>query len=156
LETVKKFFNKATIDQIGNHLMDPYEKRRLERFLRDVAVEIRYRQTGRKSYKIKSLSDKSAAQLLIVTSNGNRVKKVLNIVSYYQETYDITLKYPWLPCVVSGSNNDCFLPMEVCCIRRNQRHIGKLNDQQLADIVKLTAVMPEYRKERVVEGMRFD
>ncbi|KAJ3172789.1 argonaute 1 [Irineochytrium annulatum] len=153
IDSVAKFFNKPNIDAVRQHFSDPHERKRLERFLRDVAIEIRYRTTGRKRYRIKAITDKPASQTLIVTG-PERFKRIIPIVSYFQEMYGVALMYPWLPCVISGANSDCILPIELCWIRRNQRHVGKLNDQQLADIVKLTAVMPEYRKERVVEGMR--
>jgi eukaryotic translation initiation factor 2C len=153
MDTVTKFYNKPNIESTRQHIADQHERKRLERFLRDVTIEINYRSTGRKRYKIKGLTDKPASQTLIVTCH-DRVKHIVPIVTYFQEMYNVTLQYPWLPCVISGTNNDCILPIEVCFIRKNQRHIGKLNDQQLADIVKLTAVMPEFRKERVIEGMR--
>ncbi|ORY41928.1 Piwi-domain-containing protein [Rhizoclosmatium globosum] len=155
LDTVAKYFNKPHIELTRAHLSDPHERKRLERFLRDVTIEISYRHTGRKRYKIKGLFDKPCAQTLIVTGTGEgRIKQIVPIAAYFQEMYGIVLQFPWLPCVVCGSKSDVVLPMEVCFVRRNQRHIGKLNDQQLADIVKLTAVLPEYRKERVADGMR--
>ncbi|KAI8610686.1 Piwi domain-containing protein [Chytriomyces sp. MP71] len=159
LDTVAKFYNRPNIDSARPHFADPHERKRLERFLRDVTIEIGYRATGRKRYKIKGLFDKPCAQTLIVTgtapgANDGRGKQIMPITLYFEEKYGVHLMHPWLPCVVCGPKNDVILPMEVCFVRRNQRHIGKLNDQQLADIVKLTAVMPEYRKERVLDGMR--
>ncbi|KAJ3392927.1 hypothetical protein HDU84_003143 [Entophlyctis sp. JEL0112] len=154
-ETVIKFFNKTNSEQIRQQMNDSYERKKLEKFLRDVTIEIMYRRTGRKRYKIKSLLEKPAAHTLIVTGTGpGRIKQIVPITTYFQEVYGIVLQYPWLPCVVCGSRGDVVLPMEVCFVRRNQRHIGKLNDQQLADIVKLTAVIPERRKERVMDGIR--
>ncbi|KAJ3073636.1 hypothetical protein HDU98_001043 [Podochytrium sp. JEL0797] len=155
LDTVAKFFNKPHVDVARPHLVDPHERKRLERFLRDVTIEISYRATGRKRYKIKALFDKPGSQTLIVTGTGEgRVKQIVPLANYFAERYGIELQYPWLPCIVCGTKGDIVLPMEVCFVSRNQRHVGKLNDQQLADIVKLTAVLPEYRKERVLDGMR--
>ncbi|KAI9350668.1 Piwi domain-containing protein [Obelidium mucronatum] len=155
IETIAKYFNKPHIELTRSHLADPHERKRLERFLRDVTIEIAYRATGRKRYKIKALFDKPSAQTLIVTGTGEgRIKQIVPIAAYFQEVYGVVLQFPWLPCIVCGTKSDVVLPMEVCFVRRNQRHIGKLNDQQLADIVKLTAVLPEHRKERVVDGMR--
>ncbi|KAJ3321941.1 hypothetical protein HDU76_013990 [Blyttiomyces sp. JEL0837] len=154
IDTVAKFFNKPNIEAIRQHLADSHERKKLDRFLRDVTVEINYRTSGRKRYKIKGLTEKPVSQTLIVTTSPDKTKHIVPITSYFQDMYGVSLKYSWLPCVVSGTNGDCILPMEVCFVRKNQRHVGKLNDQQLADIVKLTAVLPEYRKDRVVEGMK--
>ncbi|KAJ3118340.1 hypothetical protein HK100_000628, partial [Physocladia obscura] len=155
IETVAKYFNRSHIELARPHLNDSHERKKLERFLRDVTIEILYRATGRKRYKIKGIFDKPCAQTLIVTGTGEgRVKQIVPVITYFVEKYSIVLQYPWLPCIVCGSKNDVVLPMELCFVRKNQRHIGKLNDQQLADIVKLTAVLPELRKERVSDGMR--
>ncbi|KAJ3263307.1 eukaryotic translation initiation factor 2C, 2 [Chytriomyces hyalinus] len=157
IETVAKFFNRPTIEHARANFSDNHERKRLERFLRDMTIEIAYRSTGRKRYKIRALFDKPCAQTLIVTGTSPtdpRGKQIVAIIDYFQRMYGVTLQYPWLPCIVCGAKNDVILPMEVCFVRRNQRHVGKLNDQQLADIVKLTAVLPECRKERVADGMR--
>ncbi|KAJ3141993.1 hypothetical protein HK100_004171, partial [Physocladia obscura] len=155
IDTIAKYFNRPHIELARPHLNDSHERKKLERFLRDVTIEILYRATGRKRYKIKGVFDKPCAQTLIVTGTGEgRVKQIIPVITYFAEKYGIVLQYPWLPCIVCGSKNDVVLPMELCFVRKNQRHIGKLNDQQLADIVKLTAVLPEFRKERVSDGMR--
>ncbi|KAJ3004715.1 UNVERIFIED_CONTAM: hypothetical protein HDU68_004933, partial [Siphonaria sp. JEL0065] len=86
IETVAKYFNKLHIELTRPHLMDPHERKRLERFLRDVTIEISYRQTGRKRYKVKALFDKPCAQTLIVTGTGEgRIKQIVPIAAYFQE-----------------------------------------------------------------------
>ncbi|KAJ3101876.1 hypothetical protein HDU97_000989 [Phlyctochytrium planicorne] len=160
-EAVTHFFNHASItDLLRDQRVFPklasgqgVEFARLSKFLTNVSVEITYRATGRRRYKIKKLSKLNAdrAEVTVDDANGGKPQK-MSVTKYFKVTFGIDLKYPQLPLLVVGSQKEIFIPMEGCKIKPGQRHIGKLSEAQTADVIKVAAVPPPQRMNRIKEG----
>ncbi|XP_053209610.1 protein argonaute-3-like [Panonychus citri] len=58
------------------------------------------------------------------------------VADYFREHYNIHLEYPFLPCIVYGSNN--YIPVELCSLLPNQRNQRKLRDELISIVSKHT------------------
>jgi len=79
--------------------------------------------------------------------------KKMTIEKYFEVTYNITLQYPWLPCIQAGATGKVQIPFELCEIRPNQRHVGKVSDDQAAEMIKQTAAFPGVRSKKIYDGI---
>ena len=77
----------------------------------------------------------------------------MSITEYFKERYGVQLEYGYLPCVVFGKGRKVMIPVELCRVREGQRYLGRLNEFQLADMIKITSERPDGRWGRVEEGM---
>lgn len=66
----------------------------------------------------------------------NKPDVQITIKDYLKKQYNITLKYPQLPCINLGKTN--FLPMELCKTELTQKK--NLSEKETADIIKSTAI----------------
>jgi eukaryotic translation initiation factor 2C len=116
--------------------------------LSTVTIEADYRSDGRRRYKIQNLT-KTNAETTKFTQDD---KTITTVKDYFLRTYNKRIQYPQLPLVACGANGKISIPMEFCTIRPGQRHIGKLNDAQTSDILKIAAVPPFERQQQIVKG----
>ncbi|KAL8140371.1 hypothetical protein V2J09_006392 [Rumex salicifolius] len=76
-----------------------------------------------------------------------------SIAQYFKEKYNITLRYPSLPCLQCGSSkNPISLPMEVCYIIEGQKYPRKLDMNQVTALLKATCQRP-YAREKSIKDM---
>ncbi|KAJ3036298.1 Eukaryotic translation initiation factor 2C, partial [Rhizophlyctis rosea] len=149
LDVISEFFGARRITDIPK-LQFMQSLHQLSRFLRGVKIDTTYRGThGRTKYKIEAISDKSADQARILIPD----QPPMSITEYFKERYGIVLEYGYLPCAVFGKGRRVMIPVELCRIREGQRYLGRLNEFQLADMIKITSERPEGRWGRVEEGM---
>ena len=90
------------------------------------------------------------ANAIMVEIDGVKI----SVANYFLKTYNINLKYPWLPCIMSGSKGQVNIPFELCIVRPNQRHLGKLSDDVAAEMIKITASQPAKRLARIEVGFQ--
>jgi eukaryotic translation initiation factor 2C len=75
-------------------------------------------------------------------------------MKYFQDIYNITLKYPDAPVLWVGSiNKKTYLPIEVCDIPPGQAYIRKLNSDQTANMITFTAEKPQKKLEAIEVGL---
>lgn len=150
IDTLTKFLEVRDVMGLERAIYDKRAQGQLNRFLRNVAINVTYRNSSnRRRYKISKLSDMPANRLDVEIEGKPRI----TIEEYFRDTYNITLKYPWLPCVVSGAKNNILIPCELCDIRPNQRFMGKTSDRVTADMIKIAATKPFDRKGLIEDGI---
>ena len=88
---------------------------------------------------------------------------MINVVDYFQEKWNIKLRYPHLPTVELFNSVDKtqthFLPMELVTVDEWQRSLKPLTTDQRAKVTKKTVVNPGERYStirRVVDERHFD
>ncbi|KAJ3252113.1 eukaryotic translation initiation factor 2C, 2 [Chytriomyces hyalinus] len=152
LDVVASYFNKSRIQDVNPRSVAPgtVEFQRLGKFLSNVNVEITYRDTGRRRYKIRGLSKLTPDQAVITRDDGSKI----NVSEYFKKEFNLTLKYPFLPLTACGNEGQILIPMECLLVRDGQRHVGKLSDIQTADVIKITAVPPPERQKRIADGRK--
>ncbi|KAJ3410228.1 Eukaryotic translation initiation factor 2C, partial [Chytridiales sp. JEL 0842] len=121
---------------------------RFSKFLATVSIVADYRGMGKRKYKIKNLSRFNAETAKF---DNKEKKKTMSVKEFFASDRNITLQFPQLP-LLACKNGEILLPMEVCSIRPGQRHIGKLSDAQVADVIKIAAVPPPERQKSIMDG----
>ncbi|KAJ3210545.1 hypothetical protein HDU67_005210 [Dinochytrium kinnereticum] len=135
-------------------MSNTHEFRRLVRYLRLVNVLTTHRDTGRRKYRIEGLSTSGASQTIVKIADAEQITE-MSVSQYFSERLGKRLRYPDLPVVNVGRfsrGEIIYLPMEFLSVIPGQRHIGKLDDRQTADIIKLAALKPQVRRQHIQDG----
>lgn len=59
----------------------------------------------------------------------------VSVTEYFKRTYNLTLRYPLLPVVQITKN--AYIPMEVCNVVPGETFYGKLEPEQVAEMLKI-------------------
>ncbi|CAI2165275.1 17043_t:CDS:2 [Funneliformis geosporum] len=118
----------------------------LEKALKGLKIHVTQRGDGsERTYKIIKLTNTSASNTRFDFDGSS-----IDIASYFQNTFNMSLQFPSLPCVVTRI--DVSLPMEVCKLVEGQ-HIRSLNYRQAADMTKFTIQRPSVRANKIIQGL---
>ncbi|KAJ1911254.1 hypothetical protein H4219_005994 [Mycoemilia scoparia] len=164
IELVLKFFNFRDPYELQRGIPDR-EHAKLKRFLKGLAITVTHRNDGgskpgkssrssRKSFKINGLSKEGADRITFEmrTGGGDGPTRNVSVADYCSERYNIRLKYPFLPCVEIGRG--AFLPLELCRVDPNQKYPRKLDEKQVAAMIKFTCQRPHDRCRSIEDGVR--
>ncbi|KAG0006440.1 argonaute 1 [Modicella reniformis] len=113
------------------------------------------RDRNQRRYKLIRLSEKSADRTYfdMVSSDGS-TKKV-SVKEYFAHTYGCVLRYPELPCFgAKGKGSTSYFPAELCYINPGQHYKKKLNEEQVASMIKATAIRPDAREDKIKRSLR--
>ncbi|CAN6298259.1 unnamed protein product [Urochloa humidicola] len=122
------------------------ERIKLKKALKGVRVETTHRCDKSIRYKITGLTTAPLNDLTF-DQDGTMV----SVVQYFRRQYNYSLKYTHWPCLQAGNaSRPTYLPMEVCNIIKGQRYSGKLNENQVRNILKLACERPAGREERTL------
>ncbi|KAG5409776.1 hypothetical protein IGI04_006095 [Brassica rapa subsp. trilocularis] len=117
------------------------ERREVEKELKNIRVFVCHRETVQR-YRVYGLTDEIIERLWF----PDRVGKQLRLVSYFKDHYGYEIQFKNLPCVQISRTRPCYLPMELCMICEGQKFLGKLSDDQAANIMKMGCQKPNERK----------
>lgn len=149
IDVVTSYFGQRRPQDLMPVLQKDQVRSKLGKFLFNVGVETTYvNVVGRRHYKIRGISSKPASQIAVDIEG---VKTT--VAEYFQNTYNLKLQYPWMPCIQAGANGKVNIPFELCSVRPNQRHKGKISDDQAAAMIKVTAAFPPIREKRINDGI---
>ncbi|XP_028395375.1 protein argonaute-2-like [Dendronephthya gigantea] len=107
----------------------------------------------KRKQRVSGLSERSAIESKFPLSG-----KMISVFDYFKTQYNITLKYPDLPCLKIGAKGN-LLPMEVCNIMQGQRRQGKLTADQTREMIRHTAIPAPRRQQeiqRVIREAKYD
>ncbi|KAJ3204395.1 Eukaryotic translation initiation factor 2C [Clydaea vesicula] len=153
IDVITNFFGKRRIEDCQKLFTIKNELRNRDKFISSLNIKISYRNTGRRKYKVKGLAAQSVRDTKIRIKEDDGVHEVTTTVQEcFRKTYNYNVKYPWLPAFVSGANN-VQIPIECCVVLPNQPYVKKVSEDQAADMIKVTAVFPQKRKERIQDGL---
>ncbi|KAI9246911.1 Piwi domain-containing protein [Phascolomyces articulosus] len=144
-EVVARFLGRNSLDDLRRGITDR-DRNKLEKFLRNVEVETSHRGEKKRKYKIHKLTPSTPDKTKFKTDDGRE----LTITQYFQQQYNLRLKYPFLPCV--ATRKDQYFPMEILFVVPGQRYIKKLDDKQTADMIKFTCQKPHIRSNKIQQG----
>lgn len=108
----------------------------LERFCKGLQISTKSlaaadgRKTQVKKFKIRALSRVPASAFMFENDQGQEI----SIQTYFQQTYNYTLRFPGLPCV--QVTKKAWYPMEVCTVERGNKYTKKLLPDQVAEALK--------------------
>ena len=133
--------------QIGAALT-PAETHQFSRLLDTVKVSY---PRGGYSVKIGCNGLRGAANAETFQCQGKQV----TVQQYFEEKYQLVLRYPHLPCLWVGSKDrNNYVPMELCSIVPGQEYRRKLTDVQTSKMIRKAAVPPSVRKQRILQSLR--
>lgn len=131
-----------------------------ERLLKGVKVVVTHRGEMRRKYKIlgfsRTMADETMFKFSRPSEDGSEalVEKEVSVADYFATHYNIQLRFPYLPCLKVGSiQRAVFLPLEVCDIIPGQRYLRKLNEQQTAQMIRLTCQTPDRRANKIAQAI---
>ncbi|KAF9165771.1 eukaryotic translation initiation factor 2C, 3 [Actinomortierella ambigua] len=140
---------------------------RVERLLKGLRITVTHREKLARSYKILRLSRSGARDTTfdltkpfpgaVPDEAGHYKPKDVehvptSVLNYFKEKYDITIKYPYLPCVAVSQTS--WIPLELCNLVAGQRYVRKLDDRQTADMLKFMGLNPTDRANRIRKGVQ--
>ncbi|CAN6205328.1 unnamed protein product [Urochloa humidicola] len=143
------------IDVLNRKLTKP-EYNKLLKAVRGLRIEVTHRGDERRKHRIAGLSVKPTTELSFKSSDG-----VTNtVIGYFKETYNVELKFKFLPCLNVGSEQKLvYLPIEVCKILPRQCYQKKLDGNQVSALRKSNCqFQPEPKKSirQVVERKKYN
>ncbi|GMH14101.1 hypothetical protein Nepgr_015942 [Nepenthes gracilis] len=145
IEFVTQLLNK---DVTPRPLSDP-DRVKIKKALRGVKVEVTHRGNMRRKYRISGLTSQATRELTFPVDERGTMKSV---VDYFLETYGFVIKHTQWPCLqVGNKQRPNYLPMEVCKIVEGQRYSKRLNERQIADLLKVTCQHPQDREYDIVQ-----
>ncbi|KAF8937538.1 Piwi domain-containing protein [Dissophora ornata] len=165
IDTTATAFIKGgnAVDVIGNILgrFDPNRSlhrndiAKIERVLKGCTFTVVTRSDSQRRYKIANVSQAAADRTYFDRDFNDGSKRSVSVSDYFFQTYDRRLKYPALPCLgAKGRESVAYFPAEVCFITPGQHYKKKLNDEQLAAMIKTTAIKPDQRASKIRNSLR--
>ncbi|XP_048136222.1 protein argonaute 5 isoform X1 [Rhodamnia argentea] len=144
-EFVAKHFNRLDMSRP----LSDQDRAKVKKALKGIRVEIAH--TGyRRTYKITGLSNKPMSKTTFMLDDRQTEISVFN---YFQEKYEIVLRYGSMPTLLAGSDTKpVYLPMELCKIVDGQRYTKRLNERQVTALLRATCQRP-YDRERSIRQM---
>ncbi|KAI0236467.1 hypothetical protein L0F63_003111, partial [Massospora cicadina] len=138
-----------------DELRDPRLKEHLKRiksFIKNLRVTLNYRGDNPREHKIRDLSMISADNTKFTLVEDGVERGETTVAEYFVRKMGIRLDFPMLPCV--EIKRGVLIPLELCDVIPGQRYAKKLNEQQTAEMIKITCVPPKVRAERIMNGLR--
>ncbi|CAI5438262.1 unnamed protein product [Caenorhabditis angaria] len=135
---------------IDGRALSEANKKKFSKEVAGIKVETRHCNAPRR-YKVVKCTWKPAGNILLNLNNGNGDGHEIPIVDYYKNRHGIILKHLHLPCLEVGRTKECLIPLELCYIVSGQRCIKKLNEQQIANLIKATSRNAQERKDAVLK-----
>lgn len=148
LDYVGKYINKDPTRPLSDQ-----DRVKVKRALKGVRVETQNQGHVRR-YKIGGVTSQSTQQLQFPFGDTGRM---LSVVQYFREAYNINLRYPNLPALQAGSDaKPIYLPMELCRIVEGQRYSRKLNERQVSALLRATCQRPEDREKSITKMVAYN
>ncbi|CAL2030811.1 unnamed protein product [Caenorhabditis brenneri] len=132
----------------GRALSDA-QKKKFNREVAGLKIETRHCLSPRR-FRVARCTWKPMESLKLNIVEDSEEAVSISMVSYFKTRYNIDLKYLHLPCIEVGRSRECILPLELCFIVSGQRCIKKLNEQQIANLIRATSRNAAERKNAVL------
>lgn len=116
-----------------------YDRKRIERELKNLQVQVNHLPYKRK-FRVTGVTYLPAREVTFRYQKNGHFQGMISIPEYFKQEYGLDLKYPNLPCIAVGNGPaKKFLPIEVCDLVPNQIIRRKLNNDQLAQMIRAVA-----------------
>uniref|UniRef100_A0A0N5CFL0 Protein argonaute-1 n=1 Tax=Strongyloides papillosus TaxID=174720 RepID=A0A0N5CFL0_STREA len=139
-------------DQGERFFLSDVQRNKFYREIRGLRVAVTHcNQRGRK-YRVCNITRRSAQSQTFQLDNGSGRTFECTVARYFLEKYQITLKYPHLPCLQVGQEiRSVYLPIEICNIVPGQRCTKKLTDSQTSTMIRATSRSAPEREREILK-----
>ncbi|GAV78026.1 PAZ domain-containing protein/Piwi domain-containing protein/DUF1785 domain-containing protein [Cephalotus follicularis] len=142
---VTEFIAKHLKTNLSRPLSDQ-DRVKVRKALKGVKVQVSHGNYTR-SYKVTGVSNQPASQLMF-TLEDNVTQT--SVAQYFRDKYSVVLRYTSLPALQAGREaKPIYLPMELCKIAEEQRYSKRLNEGQVAALLKATCERPHKRESNI-------
>ena len=124
----------------------------LEKDLKDLKVKYALVVDGetkmKRNYKVNGLKKPPSKEMIVDLG--------ITVEQYYKNQYGVVLRLPNMPCVwVGPKQKTIYVPMEFCSMEKQPMPLKKkLPDDAIAKMIRATAVKPEDRQKKIIEGLK--
>ncbi|KAF3323257.1 Protein argonaute 7 [Carex littledalei] len=118
------------------------ERKQVQSALKNVKIFVCHRETHQR-FRVYSLTEEATEDLKFWDRSGKEYK----LVDYFRDQYNHEIEFKNLPCLQISRSKPCYLPMELCTVCEGQKFLGKLSDEQTAQILKMGCQRPGERKD---------
>ncbi|GAX84399.1 hypothetical protein CEUSTIGMA_g11821.t1 [Chlamydomonas eustigma] len=138
------------LNMLGMRVLTPQQIKSLNEAVKKktVTVQVKHRSTGKVRFKVRGFTEQSARDCEFELRDG---QEKTTVEKYFKLHHNVTLKYPNLPCAISGSKKrPDWIPIECCCVVPD---VGRraLGPDETREILRLAAVDPEQRQRTVLD-----
>jgi hypothetical protein len=107
IQMIAKILDRRSPDDLRRGFSES-DRHKVEDIIRNLRIRDNHRAGNRRKFKIERLTATPASRTMFDIGDGSNI----NVSSYFENTYNRRLLYPFLPCVVV--RRDVYLPIEVC------------------------------------------
>jgi hypothetical protein len=107
VQMVAKILGRRSPDDLHRGLGDR-DRQKVERSIKGLKIRDNHRTGNKRKFKVEKLTPTPASTTMFDRGDGSNV----DVKTYFQNTYNKRLLFPFLPCVIVRRN--VYLPMEVC------------------------------------------
>ncbi|CAG8449098.1 3430_t:CDS:10 [Funneliformis mosseae] len=145
IQLIVKILGRRNPDDFRRGLIDK-DRQKVERAIKGLKIRVIHRGDIKRKYKIEKITPTPASNTRF-EANGTEI----DVATYFHDTYHKRLNFAHLPCIVV--RRGVCLPMEVCEVVEGQRHVRKLNKDQVQDMIKFTCQPPNMRANKIRQGL---
>ncbi|KAI7822858.1 Piwi domain-containing protein [Gamsiella multidivaricata] len=150
---VEVFGDIARIQDLRRGLSS-YDITKIERVLKGCDFTVKHEKSQRR-FKLVKLSEKGADRTYFKMVSNDGVSREISVEEYFRQAHGFSLRYPALPCFgAKGRENISYFPAELCFINPGQHYKKKLNEEQVAAMIKTTAIRPDARAQKINSSLR--
>ncbi|XP_023216070.1 protein argonaute-2-like [Centruroides sculpturatus] len=132
--------------------IDDRQIKTLRKELKSLKIEVNHLQY-KKTYKINNVTSEPARYVCFIWQREDAPCQI-SVADYFKRQYG-ELRYPHLPCVCVGNTRKCsYLPLEVCEVCPGQHCSKKMDDKQVAEMIRKTARPPQNRFRDIIKAVK--
>ncbi|ESR43414.1 hypothetical protein CICLE_v10011166mg [Citrus x clementina] len=154
VDFVAKYLNLGDPRRAASKTFSDSDQIKLKKALRGVKVEVAHGESKR--YRVSGITSQPTKKLKFLAED----KREKLVIEYFQERYNISLRYASWPALQSGNEpKPIYLPMELCKIVEGQKYSKKLNDRQVTALLREACRRPREREEsirRIAENNNYE
>ncbi|KAH9738150.1 protein argonaute MEL1 [Citrus sinensis] len=154
VDFVAKYLNLGDPRRAASKTFSESDQIKLKKALRGVKVEVAHGESKR--YRVSGITSQPTKKLKFLAED----KREKLVIEYFQERYNISLRYASWPALQSGNEpKPIYLPMELCKIVEGQKYSKKLNDRQVTALLREACRRPREREEsirRIAENNNYE
>ncbi|XP_067141267.1 protein argonaute-2-like [Centruroides vittatus] len=124
----------------------------LRKELKSLKITVNHLQY-KKTYKINSVTSEPARYVYFTWERENSPFHI-SVVDYFKKQYG-ELRYSHLPCICVGNTTKySYFPLEICEVCPDQHCNKKLDDKQVAEMIRNTARSPQVRFNDITKAVK--
>lgn len=113
-------------------MLSEEEIKKVQSALKNVQICVCHRETHQR-FRVYSLTEGATEDPKFRDRSGKEYK----LVDYLRDQYYHEIELKNLPCLQISRSKPCYLPMELCTVCEGKKFLGKLSDEQTAQILKM-------------------